>query len=321
METVLSSLSKKTKAEIIAEYERLLQRKDEAILLSKEVHEPERVQAIASAQKAFTISEVEKSTTELKVAISGKLSELSKTYVDTLDGALQQTRTRVERFSELTNAIDLSEKRLKSLHNIEITATTLETLIVEHEDKKRQFEFEQKRMIAEFDESMSIKKRDWKREEEEYEYALKTKRSREEAAHEDELKKRTEELVARENVTKATEEELALLRTRIQNLPQEIEKNVKETVQETTNRIEAVHKTAVEFLQKEWDAEKRIAELKYKNVDEQNKKLETELAFAKKELELSQKKVQELAVKVIEHRNVRAFGRENEERTGTETGK
>lgn len=297
----LSTLARKTKAEVLIEYEKLLASIEVAKGVSREVHEPTNIQTIISARNDFSVKGVEEAVSELKTSIAGKLSEVSKKVSETLDALMKQTLEGVEKFSGLTNAIDLSEKRLKSNYNIEIAATTLETLVAEYADAKKQLELERTTLHAELTESIALKKRDRERDEEEYVYTLKTSRAREQAQHEDSRKKKEEELRLREEAVREAEIELQTLRTKVQNIPAEHEKLVHAHEQDVIKRLTTEHVAHTERLEKAWESEKNIFGLKYAHLESQYKKLEAEMLSAKKEADLAQKKAQELAVTVIEH--------------------
>lgn len=315
--TQISTLARKTKTEILGEYEKLLGTLETARNESREVHQPKHVEVMTSARKEFTSKKIEDAVGELKALTSGKLSDVSKKISDTLDELLQQTQKEVEKFSGLTEAIDLSEKRLKSEYNIEVVATTLETLITEYAEKKKQLELEHATQHTELMEAIAMKKRDWQREEEEHTYMQKTSRMREQTVFDENRKKKEEELRVRESVIQEAESELATLRSRVQNIPAEIEKTSQDKEKEVAERLAAEHKANVTLLEKTWESEKRIMELKFTHLEAQYKKLESEVTYAKKEIESAQKKAQELAVTVIEHGGGRAMVR-NESREGAE---
>lgn len=315
--TQISNLAKKTKAEILSEYEKLLSTLETARNESREVHQPRHVEIMSSARKEFTSEKIEEAVGELRTLLSGKLSDVSKKISETLDELLQQTQKNVEKFTGLTEAIDLSGKRLKSEYNIEVVATTLETLVAEYAEKKKQLELEHTTQHTQLMESIAVKKRDWQREEEEHTYMQKTSRMREQAVFDENRKKKEEELRVRESGIQEAESELITLRSRVQNIPAETEKTLEDKEKEVSERLAVEHKTHIALLEKAWDSEKRIMELKFTHLEAQYKKLESEVTYAKKEIESAQKKAQELAVTVIEHGGGRAPVR-NDLREGVE---
>lgn len=314
----ISSLTRKTKTEILVEYEKLLATLEDAKHASREVHEPTNIQRIVSARNDFTVSGVEEAVNELKNTTNEKLSVVSKKVTEALDALMQQTLKGIEKFSGLNSAIDLAEKQLKSQYNIEVAASTLEMLIAEYTEKKRQFELENATQHSELAESIASKRRDWQREEEEYAYTLKTTRTREQAQYEENRKKKETDIQLREDVLKKSEDELTTLRLRVENIPSECAKLVTTNEQEITRRLTAEHKAYVELLESTWESEKRILELTRTHLEAQYKKLEIEVVSAKKEIESAQRRAQELAVTVIEHGGgrllTRSDAREGEEK-------
>ncbi len=299
----ISTLSKKTKVEILTEYEKLLASIEQAKQDSREVFDPVHAQEIITAQRNFTTSGVETAVLEMKTSTSEKLAEVSRKITEVLDALMQETRAEIEKFSGITQAIEFAEKRLTSLHHIEVTAASLEIVVAEYAEKKRLLETEHTTQLTELTELITKKKRDWQREEEEYEYTRKLIRTREDAEREEKQKARESALQLREHAITSAEDELNALRARIETIPFEIEKGIHSAEQEISKRLAGEHKTHIESLNATWESEKRIIELKHSHLEAQYKKLEAELVYAKKEAELAQKKAQELAMTIIEHRH------------------
>ncbi len=297
----ISTLAKKTKAEILNEYTKLASNLEHAKAESYEVNEPSTIEIVTSAKSTFTTTGVESAISELRGSTTEKLANVSKKISDTLDALARQTQDGVEKFATLTRAIEISEKRLTTLYRIEVVATTLEALVKEYEDKKLQLELEHAKRHSELAESIALKKRDHEREEEAYVYTLKTKRAREEEEYAEKVKKKVAELEERERALKAEESVVTALRAQIENLPAQNEKLERTTEQEVTKRLTAEHTAHTDTLTKGWESEKRIMELKYTHLEMQYKKLEFEMNQMRKEVESAQKRAQELAITVIEH--------------------
>lgn len=296
-----ATLAKKTKIEILSEYEKLLATIDDAKLEFKETTNPISSGTIIKARKEFTLHSVSDAVNELKTTIADKISTIDKKVAGTLDELTDQLNKDVGQFTILTEAIDLSEKRLKSLYNIDIVATTLETLVAEHAEKKRSLESAYAEETATLANETMVKKRDAKREEEEYMYNRTLSRTRDEETYLTQKKKKEEELKAREDALTLKEEESVTLRTRVEGIPLECEKLTLSREQEVEKRLTSEHTEQVNRLKEAWESDKRILDIKYSHLEAQSKKLESELTFAKKEAELAQKKAQELAVTVIEN--------------------
>ncbi len=305
----ISSLAKKTKAEILNEYTKLAANLEQVKTESYEVSEPATIEIVEVAKKSFTPTEVESAISDLRGSTNEKLVSISKKISDTLDGLLKQTQDGVENFASLTKAIEISEKRLATLYRIEVVATTLETLIKEYEDKKQQFEIERDKQHSELAESIALKKRDHEREEEMYTYKQKTTRAREEEEYAEKMKKKVAELSERERILKAEENEVVTLRAQLQNLPAQNDKLVQATEQEVTKRLSANYALQTDLLTKGWESEKQILELKCTHLEMLSKKLESEISQMKKEVESAQKKAQEMAITVIEHSSGHSVGR------------
>ena len=301
MNSTPATLARKTKTEILSEYEKLLATIDDAKREFKETTDPISSGTIIKARKEFTLHSVSDAVNELKTTVADKIPTIGKKVADTLDELMGQLHKDVGQFTILTQAIDLSEKRLKSLYNIDIAATTLETLVAEHAEKKRSLESAHAEETATLANEIMVKKRDAKREEEEYMYSRTLSRTRDEETYVTQKKKKEEELKAREDTISLKEEESVTLRARVEGIPLECEKLARTNEQEVAKRLTSEHTEQVNRLKEAWESDKRILDIKYSHLEAQQKKLEAELTFAKKEAELAQKKAQELAVTVIEN--------------------
>lgn len=296
----LSILAKKTKADILNEYEKLLKDLEEIKAGAKEVHQPQNRQQIETAKKTYTPDAISQSVSQLKTNISDNLQNLSGTLNSSLNQLHQQILAEAEKFADLQTAIALSEKELEVNYQIKVAADTLEKLVADYKEKSLQLEQAYAQKSLEIETEMIDLNRDWKREQEEYEYNLKTKRAREQAIFDETKNKKEATLKEREEAIKTQEEDLKKAKNQLEQFPDELTKQLQAKEQEVTKKLEAAYKVQFDSNKKDWESQKNILELKMKNLEDLMKKQDTEIAQLKKELDSANKKAQDLAVRVIE---------------------
>lgn len=306
-----TNLSKKTKIELIADYEKLLASFEEAKGSAKTLFSPRNDEVISKSKNELTSEQAREAVRKLKVNVSEKLNDFSQSISLSLGQILDQINAQVEKFSELQKAVDVSAERLQAEHKIEMTVEALEVLMGEFETRRKALEEEintkEKELESEIgakekelETEIGAKRKQWEREQEEYVYELKLKRQREENEYGYKAEKREQDLKAREEEIKKQEAELMRLRKEVEEMPELVEKRVAQKEQELKKVLETSYKQKYEDDKKESEFEKRMTEAKIKSLEGQTKDLEIGLSLARKDAEAANKKAQELAVKVIE---------------------
>lgn len=281
------------------EYQRLLERYEEIKAGAEFAYRPESAQAIAKT-KTLAVDATSKAFMDLKSDLSTRLSECGEVLAQNLQGMQQRVADSLATFGDVQQAIEASQKQLELQHHIQVAAGTLAQLIQDYEQKNQELERAHAARIAELDAAIAVKRRDWQREQEDYEYTNQLSRRRQQALLDEETSKREEALRAREEALRAQETEVAELRKRVQNFPEELNRDLGKRMQEASREIEREWKDKFDALQKDRTGEKHLLELRIKFLEDQLKRAESENARLKGETELAQQKAQELAVKVIE---------------------
>lgn len=300
-------IGKKTKAEVVEEYNKLLEKYDELKMASKILGEPQTLD-LFSKVKDYTVNNLTASIAELKNSLNSNLTELSDKLL-----------AEAQKLSEIQQAIELSKKNLELNYHLEIAAETLQNLIGENETKKREFEKIAEQSRRDLEEEITNKKRDWSRELEEYDYDTKIKHKREEELYQEQKVKKEAELLERANQLKNQETELQNLRQLAAEAPKQLEKALAAKEQETVKKLRSQFDQELLSAKKDWQADKNIYELKLNNQEEQIKKQNTEIAALKQETERANKKAQELAVKVIESSSKSTTKEENKDYQKTQS--
>ena len=306
-----TNLSKKTKTELIADYEKLLASFEEAKGSAKTLFSPRNDEVITKSKNELTSEQAREAVRKLKVNVSEKMNDFSQSINVSLGQILDQINIQVEKFSELQKAVDVSAERLQAEHKIEMTVEALEVLMGEFETRRKALEEEintkEKELESEIgakekelEMEIGAKRKQWEREKEEYGYELKLRRQREEDEYGYKEEKREQALKVREEEIKKQETELARLREEAEEMPELIEKRVAQREQELKKVLEAGYKQKYEDDKKEGEFEKKMTEVKIKSLEGQIKELEIGLSLARKDADVANKKAQELAVKVIE---------------------
>jgi len=300
-----STLAKKNKSELIEEYQKLLAQQDELKMAAQVAFEPGSAELIAKA-KAYTAESVSRAFSEAKLAMAANFNQLGATLSDQLVTVQTDILKTLSTFEELQQAVELTRKQLEVQHQMRVAAETIDQLIAEYDTKKQQLESEFAAMRQSFDAEILTKRRDWQHEREEYEYAAKRDRERTQTVFEEERQSQKKELQARVDALKQQEAEQASLSEQVQEFPARLNRELEKKSQEVKGVIDAVWKDKLETARREWEAEKNMLELRIKVLEDQGKRQDTEITRLKQESELSHKKAQELAVKVIESGSVRA---------------
>ena len=151
---------------------------------------------------------------------------------------------------------------------------------------------------------MKNKEKERDREMEEYTYDLSLTRRKDRNAYEEEktaLKKALKE--ERETKMKELlerEAEIAEVKARVKTFPIELEKTVENAEKKTIALIEKEMKQEAELLAKEIEGEKRVYELKIKNLEDIMMKQALQIETSTKQLNISSDQVLNIASKAIE---------------------
>lgn len=296
---ISSTFAKKTKQEILADYEQLLKQFEDLKLDAKQIYRPENLE-ITAAAKNQTADTVSQSVAEIKKTIGSNLEELAAKLNGSLAALLNGFLSQAKKFSELEQALELSRKNLAVHYNIQVAAETLEQLVSDYEMKKQQLEKEALARQEHLDAEINSKKREQDRSAEEYDYDTKLNRKRETALFEETMAAKEKALAEREANLKQREQETAQLKKQVEQLPEDIAKEVAVREKDISKHWENDSAVKTDGLKKDWEAERKMSDLKLQNLAETIKRQDSEIISLKKETELANKKAQELAVRIIE---------------------
>ncbi len=266
---------------------------------------------VRQAVDALSVEGVAQSTSALSVQISKALAEMFDNLI-----------AEVQRLATVREAVALERAELERLHKIDIAATALDQLVQDYDSKRQALEAEMSAQHAAWDAEVKARERAEKeydenlrkqrqRETEEYEYKkiierkkLQDKTDEDTRALEKKNREKQEALEkswqARDAALKEREDELLRLGQEVGGFPSrlqaETERARSEAIQQTEQRFEQ----QVLLMTKEREADRRLAELQIKTLEETVARQTAHIAALQKQLDDAKQQVQDIAVKAIE---------------------
>lgn len=281
-------ITKKTKPEILEAYNQLLIQFDEANKLAKSVEDPKNKEILELA-KSHSTENIIKDISDLKISIHSHLDSMA-------DKLLNASRS----FSQLQDAIAISQNQLQSVQNIEVAANALEQLVREYEVKKREFEAKHRQEDEDLTQTINSKKRDWQRETEDYNYTVQLKRRREKEQFEEEITKERRLFDERTTLLNAREEEIEKIKTEIREFNQRLTTEIADTKEKVTKELEHEFSVKLAIINKEKENDSNIAKLRVGHLEDINKRQALEIEKLRVETEKAYAQSQNMALKLIE---------------------
>ncbi len=284
MNQSISVLSKRTKQDILNEYERLQEQLEDLRSVSQTVHSQPAMELIEKV-KAKTPQTIDQSFGEFQTSLQTHLREMRTSLLD-------QTTT----LQDVQKAIELSRQQLELQRNITIAADTLDLLVEDQTKRSLAFEMEAEKRKQDLDEQISTRKKAWEREAEEYVYQQKLKQERDQV----ETAEREKTLSTREAMIRTQEQEFVQMKQKVEQHPKAIELALEQCEKEVIVRIsqEFAHEKAL--LEKETSTQIRLLELTAKNLQDRLNAQDQQFDSLRQQAQEANEKAQALAVKAIE---------------------
>lgn len=277
-------LSRKTKQEILDEYEKLEEQLEDLRSTAQIVH----------SQPALELVEKTKSKTPQTI------DKLFADFQASLQAHVMEARTSLLEQSNLLQdfqkAIELSRQQIELQRHITLAADSLDILVEEHTKQTAFFEMESDKRKRELEEQVTAKKKIWEREVEEYEYQKKLKNERDQV----EMEEREKAFLVRENTIRTQEQEIVQMKKAIEQFPKDREQALEQCKQEITDRLNQQFGHEKALLEKETTAQIRLLELTVKNLEDRLIAQTNEFVSLKQQAEEANAKAQALAIKAIE---------------------
>jgi hypothetical protein len=314
-----------TKQEMLEAYQSLLRQleeKKEAELKPEKKLEEKKAREVVKVADSLSAEGVGHEISTLKGDIGKMLTQISDKMED-----------EVNKFNTIQKAIELKEKEIQELYEIEKSAMTLAALIETQNQKRQQFEAEMSSRKEELTQEIQTLRSQWAKEKSDYEaeikerdLAEKKKRDRDKEEYEYGFKRQQQiakdkfedekaklekeiqvkkeqmeiELKSREKVIAEKEEELNDLRKKVGLFPKEMEAAVNRAVKETTERLNLESRNREELLRKELIGEKNVLTTRIEALEKTAKEQNAQITGLTQLLEKANQKVQDIAVKALE---------------------
>ncbi len=281
-------IQKKTKAEVVEEYNRLLAKLEEAKELAKRADNPKNLE-LQETVKDFSTDEIAQQINNLKFLVNNNL-----------DNLIQKLLSAYQTFSKIQEGIRASQEYLASAHNIQVSAQALNQLISDYDSKESELEAEFRKRRLELDYEDQMQRLKSQRQIEEEGYMAQTKLKREKEVVEEELAKQKKLMEDREVILASKEEELQSLKAQVASFEQRVERIVNQSRVEVIKQMEDDFQKRLASVNLERNNEANISNLNIKHLESTTKSQSQEIEKLRKELERAYAQLQATAIKLIE---------------------
>lgn len=295
--------TKNTKQEILDAYEKL----------TNELEHRDTNVVSQTPQKTFS-----QKTLPAPDEIIGKLSDVRIHVNKTLAQLTDTLVAESEKVQQLNTEKERIEKEIEEFHQITIHATTLKNLIELKEEERQKlektiaetrilWEAEQKQHLQQDKESQQEKTKQCQREEDEYQYNIKTKRQKEEDAYNKQKQSKEEELLKREEAVKAKEQEFQQLQKQVIDLQKQLETESIRIRKETADQVSKDLEVRYKLERKEIEGQQNLSKLIIDNLQKTIKAHEDEIKDLKLQLQKAMQQIKDIAVSVIDSKKPLPF--------------
>ncbi len=268
-------------------------------------------ESVKQAVADISVESVVENISSLQVAVS-----------KALNGVSEQLLAEVERLANARAAVALERGELEQLHKIDIAATSLDHLVQDYGREKERFENEmrtersawhEERQTAEQEsksEEESLKQKR-QRESDEFEYKKALERKRAQDKYDEEMRlaeKRNQEKQealdkswqTREQALASKEAELSRLQKEAAELPARLKKEVDLATADAVRIATSKSEQHMALFKKDSEAERRVAELQVKTLEDVVARQSAQVAQLQKQLDEAKDQVQRIALQAIE---------------------
>jgi len=250
--------------------------------------------------------------------ISGLGLEVSRALAQISEKLTEEVRL----LATVREGVALERGELERLHKIDVAATALDHMVEEYAQEKERLESEMGAQRQAWEEETARLERERKEQEEglrkqrqreieDYEYRKNLERKKAQDKYEEDVrardKKNREHQEAlekawqtREAALKEREEELARLRKEVEAFPARLQKEIEASTLLARKEVEARLEHQMVLTRKDAAAEKSLADLRAKTLEEALTHNATHIAALERQLAEAKQQVQDIAVKAIE---------------------
>ena len=268
-------------------------------------------------------AEVRQSVESVSVdSVAQRISALNGEVSRTLLQLSEKLTDEVDLLTRVRDAVTLERQELERLHKIDIAATSLDQLVQDYARERERLEAEIETTRAEWEQETRTAERERKeaeealrkqrqRENDDYEYRKQLERKKAQDRYDEEAhllaqknEERQRELertwTQREAALAEREEELTRLRQQVEELPRRIAAEKEAALAEATRQVTAHYEQQILVLQKDAEAERKLATFQVSGLQEALKRQAEQMAALEKAVEEAKRQVQDIALKAIE---------------------
>ncbi|WP_414755485.1 hypothetical protein [Anabaena sp. CCY 9910] len=325
---------KNTKAEILQAYEDLT--KEIASLKSQLSQAPKETPTIKKEQPKSEQTQIMNQPYTIQQKMNYTIESLAKIQLgfgSAVNELSEKLTTQASRLSGISEAVATEVEQLKTLHSLEVSENTLDTLITTYEENAKAYQDEFNQRYDVLSQEILEQRINWQKEQEEYQRNIKERnenqnktRQRDNAEYkydlelarqlatddyEQQQKALYNQLEAlqqdaekqwndREKVIAEREKQFEDFKTKVEVFPKEKEAAIKKATEEGKGIAYYQAKVKADLYAKEVEGQKRFYEQRLQSLEQTINNQETRLQNLSKQLDSALKQVQDLAVKAIE---------------------
>ncbi|MGH1396916.1 MAG: hypothetical protein ACRAVC_23210 [Trichormus sp.] len=316
---------KDSKQQLMQAFQQILnQRKKLEFKIATKQEEADKAknQEVLALASTYTVDSIVKGLADLQLEFGSIVNSLSE--------KLAQENSKLD---ELNRAIEIENQTLQDLQKIRIVADTLDILQQEHQEKLKNLEQDTASKRESLDKAIANQRKDWQKEQLEYEEALQTynntlvkERQQEEEEYQYKLettrklnsdvyesKKRTlereiqesnqqkdKDWTEREKICNQRQALFTEYQQKVAAFPNELEEAVKKSREEAIKETSQKAKIEADLFEKEWEATKQSYEVKIKSLEETIVKQLEQIESISSQLQSTLKQAQDLAMRAFD---------------------
>lgn len=320
-----------TKKEMLEAYQAI---KTQLQMREKELIDAQEARKQMEKQLAAATAEAEASQDPLQ-----RLHELRGTFSRELADLADRFEKEIDTYRKIQSAVKAKQEELKTIYEVETTASDLAALIEAQQAKRQEFELEMETKRTAFEEEMREARAKWEKEKaqreeeekeredllkkqrqrakEEFEYAFAREKEQRKNSLEDELRaiekeieqkrkdfeqefqRRKGELDSREETITKHEQEIATLREEVETFPDRIATKVKEAVNANTERLTSDFQKTRALLEAKFEGEKNVLISKIESLEKLVETQAAQITELSRKHEKAYEKVQDIANRAV----------------------
>ena len=255
---------------------------------------------VLTAVKDLTLDGVSNKLASTQVEITKQLAGLSAKLSEQL-GILENVEA----------AISLKKDELKTLHDIEVTATSLDDLQANIQASRDLWKKERQLHEVAIKERDAERTKQLQRSEEEYKYKTAQEQAKiqdtfnakmllQEKAAKDKQEQLDKGWAIREGELKNRENELVDLRKKVEDFPNVLSKEINSHVAVATNAVKKEYETRITLLNKDIETSQKLGAQEIKSLNDTISKLNIQIGDLQKQLHQAHMDVKDISAKALE---------------------